>query len=175
VEFTGADLVVAGDRLLLFSTAPDELSSATRPGVDVAEWDPESREWMSLPTLADPTPQAFVAEEVSGSLIAVDYRQNAFVSPADDVEWRGPSKGPLDPIECPPEAATLTGSLFFWQCGQAALVGPDSRWINVSPPDLGTEMPWDTTVVTDGDHVLIWGRDFDTRQPVFLEFLISAL
>lgn len=173
--FTKADLVVAGDRLFLFSSALDKLGSPTSPGVKVAEWDLRSRAWVPLPTLDDLAPQAFVAEEVSGFLVAVDYLQAAFVSPAEDAQWKGPSAGPLDPIDCPPQAAPIAGSLFVWKCGQAAIVGTDARWINVSEPDLGGTMPWDTTVAAAGDRVLIWGRDFNTHEPFFKELVLSDL
>lgn len=173
VAFNRADLVESDGHLFIITGELDALNAGF--GVRVSEWDEQGSRWVELPPPTNIAPQAFAAERAAESLVIVDYQLAGAISAVNNVRWSELAPAPLDGSNCSPDLVALPGSVLLWQCGQAAIVDVQGRWINVTRPEPRALTPSDTTVVGDGPRILVYGRDFDARTMIFEELDTSSL
>jgi hypothetical protein len=128
--------------------------------------------WEAASAVPGVLPQAFAATAVNGSVVVVDhYRRGAWADP--DVSWRALEPSPTAARNCDLRLVTAGAVAVFSQCGETAAVDASGQWLPLTP-STGVE-PRDTVVVSTGDQLLVWGRDFDAHQPVMRSFDLAVL
>jgi hypothetical protein len=99
-------------------------------------------------------------------VLAWDYVTRSQTLDQDTNTWSHPVKMPLEPSECYPDSVALTGSVFAFYCGDAALYDEaDGTWQRVHGGML------DATVDSHGSPIKVWrfAELTPADQVVFLE------
>lgn len=120
IGLNAATGVWTGTEVLVFGSLLSGANRAPTPTSVGAAYDPLRDTWRELPPSAL-SPQATAAAWLEDRLVAWDYEVNSQeYDPVDD-RWSAPIRMPLSFSECYPESAVVSGYLFAWFCGTAAL------------------------------------------------------
>jgi hypothetical protein len=123
--WTGREMIVFGSLLSHANRAPSSTSLGEA-------YDPTTDTWRELPASAL-SPQATSAALVDDRMVAWDYEVHSQTyNPITD-HWSEPQRMPFGGSECYPDSTVVTGLLFAWFCGKAALFdGATSTWQRVA-------------------------------------------
>jgi len=120
--------VWTGDQVILFGSLLDSGNHAATHTSVGASYDPTSDTWAVLPP-SDLSPQATSAAWTGDRMLAWDYLLQSQTFDPGKSSWSATEKMPLDPSECYPDSAGLTGYVFAFYCGEAALYDEaDGAW-----------------------------------------------
>lgn len=112
--------VWTGDELIVFGSLLDNRNVADTDTSVGAAYDPATDRWRELPP-SQLSPQATSAVWTGDRMVAWDYEVHSQeYDPATD-RWTEPVRMPLSFSECYPDSVAVTGFVFAWFCGDAAL------------------------------------------------------
>lgn len=112
--------VWTGSEVLVFGSLLSGANRAPTPTSVGAAYDPAADAWRELPPSAL-SPQATSAVWLDGRLVAWDYEVHSQEYDPAENRWSAPVRMPLSFSECYPDSAVVSGYLFAWFCGDAAL------------------------------------------------------
>lgn len=121
--WTGKQMIVFGSLLNGGNHA------ATRSAVGAA-YDTRRDAWRSMPK-SQLSPQATSAAWADGELVAWDYETKSQEFSTKTWTWGRPERMPLHFSECYPDSTVVSGQVFAWFCGQAALYD-GGKWSKVA-------------------------------------------
>lgn len=170
-DFNRSALVTTADiGVVLLTGLVDDMNTSVRP--DVAVHRLAGDRWEAAAGAPGVLPQAFGAAAVGGGLVVVDHdRRSAIADSA--LAWRQVEQSPTDGSGCDPQVVAVEDVAIFWQCGGTAAIDASGRWVPLSRT-TGVQ-PRDTAVVSTGDVLLVWGRDFDAHRTVLRSLDLSVL
>jgi hypothetical protein len=112
--------VWTGDRFIVFGSFLDNGNHASTHTSVGLSYDPTSDRWTELPP-SQLSPQATSAAWAGDRLVAWDYDVHSEVFDPATQRWSDPIRMPLQFHECYPDSAVVSGSVFAFFCGDAAL------------------------------------------------------
>jgi hypothetical protein len=150
ISMNSASGVWTGSQMLVVGSLLDNGNHAATDTAVGESYDPQTDKWMVLPA-SDLSPQATSAVWASDRMLAWDYlTQSQTLNPETKI-WSHSVKMPLDPSECYPDSVALSGSVFAFYCGDAALYdGTDGTWQRIHGGML------DVTVDSHGSPTKLW-------------------
>src|SRR3954452_940607 len=120
ISMNAASGLWTGSQMLVFGSLLDSGNHAATDTAVGESYDPATDTWTVLPA-SDLSPQATSAVWTVGRMLAWDYATRSQTFNADTNTWSHPVKMPLEPSECYPDSVALSGSVFAFYCGDAAL------------------------------------------------------
>jgi hypothetical protein len=127
--WTGREMVVFGSLL-------DNRNHATTKTSVGAIYDPTTDRWSEIPP-SDLSPQATSAVWVDARLVAWDYEVHSQEFDPSTGSWSDSTKMPLEFSECYPDSVVVSGRVFAFFCGQAALYHPARQsWTEIDDGPL---------------------------------------
>jgi hypothetical protein len=136
--------------MIVFGSLLDNGNHAATDTAVGASYDPATDAWASLPA-SDLSPQATSAVWTDERMLAWDYLTHSQTYDPHTDTWGHPIKMPFEPSECYPDSVGLTGFVFAFYCGDAALYDDsDGTWQRVRGGML------DVTIDSHGDPVQLW-------------------
>lgn len=150
VSLNAASSVWTGNEMIVFGSRLDSGNHATTDTAIGASYDPATNNWTALPPSAL-SPQATSTAWTGDRLLAWDYITHSQTFDPDTQTWAPSIKMPLEPSECYPDSAPLSGSVFAFYCGDAALYDDTSdTWERLHGGML------DATVESHGTPIKLW-------------------
>ncbi len=150
VSLNSVSGVWTGSEMIVFGSLLDNGNHAATDTAVGESYDPATDKWTVLPD-SDLSPQASSAVWIGGRMLAWDYLTQSQTLNPDTNTWSHPVKMPLEPSECYPDSVALTGSVFAFYCGEAALYdGAEGTWQQVHGGML------DVTVDSHGSPTKLW-------------------
>jgi len=150
IDLNAASSVWTGSQMIVFGSLLDNGNHATTDTAIGASYDPATDRWKVLPPSAL-SPQATSAAWTGDRMLAWDYITHSQTLNPDTQTWSHPVKMPLEPSECYPDSAALTGSVFAFYCGEAASYDEtNGSWTQVHGGML------DATVDSHGSQIKLW-------------------
>jgi hypothetical protein len=150
ITLNAATSVWTGSQMIVFGSLLDNGNHAATNTAIGAIYDPTTDTWTELPP-SELSPQATSAAWTGDRLLAWDYITHSQTFNPNNDTWADMVKMPLEPSECYPDSAALTGSVFAFYCGEAALYDEASgTWKPVHGGML------DATVDSHGSPTTLW-------------------
>jgi hypothetical protein len=150
ISLNSASGVWTGTQMIVFGSLLDNGNHAATDTAVGESYDPATDKWTVLPD-SDLSPQASSAVWLGGRMLAWDYLTQSQTFNPDTNTWTHLVKMPLEPSECYPDSVALTGSVFAFYCGEAALYEEaDGTWQQVHGGML------DATIDSYGSPIKLW-------------------
>jgi hypothetical protein len=129
-----------GDEMLVFGSLLNGRNVAATKTAVGAAYDPSADKWRTLPP-STLSPQATSAAWARHRMIAWDYLAHSQTYDPEGDRWTRRVTMPLRAGECHPDSASVSGFVFAFYCGQAALFRPTlQRWRRIHGGPLKAEI-----------------------------------
>jgi hypothetical protein len=150
ISMNSASGVWTGSQMLVFGSLLDNGNHAATDTAVGERYDPETNTWTVLPA-SDLSPQATSAVWAGDRMLAWDYVTRSQTLNPETTTWSQSVKMPLEPSECYPDSVALSGFVFAFYCGDAALYDDsDGAWHRIHGGML------DVTVESHGSPTKLW-------------------
>jgi hypothetical protein len=150
ISLNAASSVWTGSQMIVFGSLLDSGNHAATDTAIGASYDPAADSWTVLPP-SELSPQASSTAWTGDRVLAWDYITHSQTLNPNTQTWAHPVKMPLEPSECYPDNAALSGLVFAFYCGEAAMYDDaDGSWTLVHGGML------DATVESHGTPIKLW-------------------